>query len=343
MIVKASDPPHILVLGDLTVDIIGRVRRWPEPGDDCLARKLEMHVGGVGANCALSLALWKVPVKLVGSVGRDLFGAHVCKTIRENGVDVRSVQKQKSALTGMFYINVTPDGERTFFGSRGANELTRWISRPPLSRKTSALHVAGHSFLNRGPESVAMQLIKAVHARSGWVSLDVGMEPSKAIPRKILKIGRQVDILLLSLDEAAALTGTRDPYKAIAELRKVGPREVVLKFGKKGCLISQGSSTTMLVPSFKVRTVDSTGAGDAFVAAFLQARLRGWSAAEGAIAANAAGAVAATVVGAGENLPDANDVEALLRMHRLNGKWDAVRLSVLTRLRRRGTVLGRSK
>jgi ribokinase len=340
---KASSDTHILVLGDLTVDIIGRVKTWPEPGDDCLARKLEMHVGGVGTNCALVLARWNIPVRLMGSVGRDLFGAHVLKTLRGNAVDVRSVQKNNSALTGMFYINVTPDGERTFFGSRGANEFTRWVSQPSLSRKTSAVHLAGHSFLNPGPENVAMHLIKAVHARGGWVSLDVGMEPSKAIPRKILKISRQVDILLLSLDEAAALTGTRDPYRAIAELRKAGPREVVLKIGKRGCLISQGSSAPMLVPSFSVRTLDSTGAGDAFVAAFLQARLRGWSAAEGAIAANAAGAVAATVVGAGENLPGANDVEALLRMHRLNGKWNAVRLSVLTRLRRRGTVLGRSK
>jgi len=79
--------------------------------------------------------------------------------------------------------------------------------------------------------------------------------------------------------------------------------------------------------------VDSTGAGDAFAAAFLQARLRGWSTAEGAIVANAAGALAATVVGAGETLPGMREVAALLRARRLKGKWDAARSRVLARLR----------
>ena len=47
--------PAIVVLGDMNVDIMGRVRSWPEPGEDCLSRKLEMHVGGVGAKCALGI------------------------------------------------------------------------------------------------------------------------------------------------------------------------------------------------------------------------------------------------------------------------------------------------
>ena len=98
------------------------------------------------------------------------------------------------------------------------------------------MHIAGHSFLDRGPAQAASQLIKAIHARGGWVSLDVGMEPSKAIPQKILQITRSVDILLVSLDEAAALTGTRDPFEAFAALRRAGAREVVLKVGRRGCI-----------------------------------------------------------------------------------------------------------
>lgn len=324
----------IVVLGDLNVDIMGRVRAWPKPGDDCLARKLEMHVGGVGANCALGLAGWGVPVRMVGRVGRDVFGEYLLEALDAREVDVRWVERTGDALTGIFYINVTPDGERTFFGSRGANELLATLPQlPSLIKKASAAHLAGHSFLNPGPERVAKQIVKAVHVRGGWVSLDVGMEPSRAIPRKILQMAGRVDILLLSLDEAAALTGTREPLKAFGSLRERGAREVVLKLGKKGCLVSEGGKA-VVVPSFLVRTVDSTGAGDAFVAAFLQARLRGWSTIEGALVANAAGAMAATVVGAGENLPGARNVTALLRAQRLNATWDAVRLRVLARLRR---------
>jgi sugar/nucleoside kinase (ribokinase family) len=97
------------------------------------------------------------------------------------------------------------------------------------------------------------------------------------------------------------------------------------------------------VPSFAVRTVDSTGAGDAFVAAFLQARLRGWPAAEGAVVANAAGALAATVVGAGEGLPGQREAAAFLRGRRLEGKWDAVRSRVPARLRASSKVSGRPR
>ena len=319
----------IVVLGDINVDIMGRVKSWPRPGQDCLAQELEIRCGGVGANCAFGLAGWGVAAQLVGCIGLDAFGDYVLKVLRECKVEVRHVQRTSAAITGIFYINVTPDGQRTFFGGRGANALLRLPSRSAVFRSgAAAVHIAGHSFLDRGPARAATQLINAIHARGGWVSLDVGMEPSKAIPQKILQIIRSVDILLVSLDEAAALTGTRDPRRAFASLRKAGAREVVLKIGQRGCMISAGGRP-VLIPSFSVRAVDSTGAGDAFVAAFLQARLRGWPTIEAAMAANAAGAVATTVVGAGQNLPGQHEVAELLRGQRLTTKWDEARKRVL--------------
>jgi ribokinase len=330
---RAIRQPSILVLGDINVDIMGRVKRWPEPGEDCLAQKLEIRCGGVGANCALALARWGTSPWLLGCVGQDIFSAYVLKVLEENKVDVRCVRRTGAAMTGMFYINVTPDGERTFFGGRGANALLRLPpGGSPWNTRAAAAHIAGHSFLDPGPEQAAKRLIKGIHARGGWVSLDVGMEPSKAIPQKILQMARGVDILLVSLDEAAALTGTRDPVRAFASLRKACAREIVLKVGRRGCWIGE-AGRPVLVPSFSVRTVDSTGAGDAFVAAFLQARLRGWPTIEGAIVANAAGALATTVVGAGQNLPGQRAVATLLKAQRLKGKWDEARKRVLARLR----------
>jgi sugar/nucleoside kinase (ribokinase family) len=339
---KSIRRPSILVLGDINVDVMGRVKAWPEPGDDCLAQKLEIRCGGVGANCALGLARWGVAARLVGCVGQDIFSDYVLKVLEENKLDACCVQRTRAALTGMFYINVTPDGERTFFGGRGANAQLRLAPlKAGLPTAAAAAHIAGHSFLDRGPEEVAKHCIQAIHARGGWVSLDVGMELSKAMPQKILQMARSVDILLLSLDEAAALSGTRDPFRAFASLRQSGAREVVLKVGRRGCMISEGGRP-MLVPSFVVRAVDSTGAGDAFVAAFLQARLRLWPAIEGAIAANAAGALATTVVGAGQNLPGEREVAALLGAQRLKGKWDEARQRLLTRLRHSRSLRRRS-
>ncbi len=323
---------EIIVLGDINADIIGRVDSWPEPGEECLAERVELLCGGVGANCALALRQWGISARLIGCVGKDDFGGALLKTLGENGMDVRSIQRTGKAMTGLLYINVTPDGQRTFFGSRGANCLVR-----PQSRRSTALKRAmaasfmGYSFLDPGPRAAAKQILRVVQARGGWVSLDVGMEPSQKIPEQILRVAKQMDLLFVSSEEAAALTGRRDPQESFARLRKVGARDVVMKLGKRGCLIIDGGVVRQ-VPSFAVRAVDSTGAGDAFTAAFLQARLRGWPVAEAAVAANAAGAAAASVVGAGENSRTLRQIARLLRTQRLKEPWDAVRLRALRRL-----------
>jgi ribokinase len=332
---------EIIVLGDINADIIGRVDSWPEPGGECLAERVELHCGGVGANCALALRQWGVSARLIGCVGNDDFGGALLKTLAENGVDVTSIQRTGKAMTGLLYINVTPDGQRTFFGSRGANCLVRRQSRPALrsvlkKRATAARPAVssifmGYSFLDPGPTAAARQILRAVQARGGWVALDVGMEPSNKIPERILRVVKQVDLLFVSSEEAATLTGRRDPRESLRRLRKVGARDVVMKLGKRGCLILE-EGVVRQVPSFAVRAVDSTGAGDAFTGAFLQARLRGWPIAEAAVAANAAGAVATSVVGAGEKSPTLYQIARLLRTQRLKEPWDAVRLRVLRRL-----------
>jgi ribokinase len=328
------DSPEILVLGDINADIIGRVKSWPEPGQECLAERLELHCGGVGANCALALRRWGVSVQLIGSVGKDDFGGFLLKTLAADGVNVRCVRRTGKAMTGMLYINVTPDGQRTFFGSRGANQLVGRLghSESSLLGRARAASLMGYSFLNEGGEAAAQQIIAAVRRKNGWVSLDAGMEPSKKIPGKILRVAKTVDLLFVSNEEATTLTGYCEPEKAFNSLLNLAIPAVVMKLGRRGCLIVD-DGTVRQVPSFAVRAEDSTGAGDAFTAAFLQGRLRGWHIAEAALAANAAGAAAAGVVGAGERLPTLQQIVRVLRAQRLKNPWDAVRLRVLRHLR----------
>jgi ribokinase len=331
----------IVVIGDINVDMLGRVKAWPKPGQDCLAPQLEMHCGGVGANSALALARWGLDVRLAGCVGRDRFGDYVLDHLAQGEVNTRWVQRTNDAMTGFFYINITPDGERTFFGSRSANgHVQKLRNVRSLYNGAAAAHLVGYNFLNPGPARAAKQIARGIHARGGWVSLDVGMAPAQQIPGKILQLITTVDILLLSADEATLLTGARDSRRAFVALEKAGAREVVLKLGKSGCLISRNGEPQH-VPSFDVKMVDSTGAGDAFVAGFLQARLRGWSLEEAAVAATAGGAAAVSFVGAGEKLPGSREVAALLRSQRLRGEWDAVRRSALAHLQNHNSRIER--
>jgi ribokinase len=331
---KKDSATSLLIFGDLNIDMIGRVDEWPAPGGECLCPQLEMHCGGVGANCALAIAPWGINVVLLGCVGQDRFGDHLLDTLRKTGMDIRGVQRSSLSLTGILYINVTPDGQRTFFGSRGANQFMRAPDVPAGSLLSSdAAHLVGYSFLNPGPEKIARQILRQFHSRRKWVSLDVGMEPSKRIPGKILRLLHQLDLLFVSNDEAAILTGRSNPRESFLQLGRAGAKEIVMKIGKRGCLVSD-EGILREVPSFAVRAVDSTGAGDAFTAAFLQARLRGWSTFEAALAANAAGAAAAARVGAGTMLSDVAGTLKLLRTQRLKGTWEEIRLQILSRVQR---------
>lgn len=329
---KKVSAPSLLVFGDLNVDVIGRVDGWPAPGGEGLCPRLELHCGGVGANCALAIAPWGIQVRLLGCVGRDRFGDLLLDTLKRAGVDVRRVQRSVRSLTGLLYINVTPDGQRTFFGSRGANQFMEPTQVPASSLAScTAAHLVGYSFLNPGPEKMARQILRHFYSRGKWVSLDVGMEPCKRIPEKILRLIPQVDLLFVSSEEAAILTGQRNARKAFAQLQRAGAKEIVMKLGKRGCLISDGG-VLREVPSFAVRAVDSTGAGDAFTAVFLQARLRGCPAVEAALAANAAGAAAACRVGAGTALSDVAGTLRLLRKRGKTGTWEKIRLRILRRV-----------
>src|SRR5262249_1904695 len=128
------------------------------------------------------------------------------------------------------------------------------------------------------------------------------------------------------------LTGTRDTWEAFRRLQRAGARCVVMKLGSRGCLFSEDGALRQGA-AVSGKGLGLTGAGGAVVAPFLQAKLRGWPEREAAIVANAAGAVAASVVGAGEKLPRLRQIAVLLRNSRLKEPWEAVRRRVLERLR----------
>lgn len=325
--------PSVVVLGDITIDILARIEAFTGLGQDCLSPRLELHCGGVGANTAIALAKWGLSVRLMGSVGRDCFGDLALRFLRAERVDVSRVRRDEDAMTGLMFIIVRADGQRTIFGSRAANaELAAPTPRGDLDG-IQGTHLVGYSFLSASGTEAAEQLLEKSQQRGNWVSLDVGMAPSREIPQKILQVAGKVDILFANSDEATALTGRPDQLEAFGVLEETGAREVVMKRGSQGCLYSENGRVRE-APSFAVAATDTTGAGDAFVGAFLRARLRDWPKAEAALLANAAGAAAASVVGAGETMPSPQRILRLLRDGRLGDGWDKVRLSALARLRK---------
>jgi len=329
---RASLTGKILVLGDINVDVLGRLQAPLLVGGDSMSPGLEIHLGGVGANTTLALARWGTPVRLLGSAGRDWFGDFTLRILQDEGVDVSSVQRAERAATGLVFIAVEPDGQRTMFGSRGANAE---VTLPPDPHSYwdggVALHLVGYTLLSSSGAKTVHRLIAEARDRGGWISLDVGSAPSRQVAQAILQVVGELDILIAAFDEASALTGQRDVRSAFEALEKCGARQVVVKLGEKGCWFRERGELRN-APAFPVQVTDTTGAGDAFTAALLHARLCGWSWPEAAVLANAAGGLTAAVVGAGEQVPELSEIVRLLQTSRLPDEWDSVRLRVLEHL-----------
>jgi sugar/nucleoside kinase (ribokinase family) len=334
----------ILVVGDINLDITGPLAAPPVEGEDCLSPQLSFQSGGVGLNVALMLARLGSPARLLSAVGNDWFADFILGRAAREGIDIAQVQRSSQAMMGLMFITISPDGQRTFFGSRGAcaelhvtEEFSSWLNG------VAELEIAGYAFLTKSSAECADRLISEAKRRGLPVALDVGIGPSRGIPEKIMQVAREVDTVFANASEAEALTSQPIADGAFKALEQVGAREVMLKLGGEGSLIRDHGELCR-VPPFPVEVVDTTGAGDAFTAGLIAARQWGWPGRECALFANACGAAAATTMGAGERLPGSAAVERLIESSQLSSDWDGVRKEVLRSLRARvaGAAISRS-
>ncbi len=116
--------PDVVALGDLNVDIIAHFANFPSKGGDALAYSTELHCGGSAANAAIALARLGVTVGLIARIGPDSWALKALHSLQTAGVDAGGLQRDPAAMTGLMYVVVTPDGDRTILGYRGANALT---------------------------------------------------------------------------------------------------------------------------------------------------------------------------------------------------------------------------
>jgi len=303
--------PDIVALGDVNVDIIARFASYPGKGEDALAYSTEFHCGGSAANTAMALARMGLKVVLISRVGPDPLAAKALGSLSEAGVLLTGLQRDPAAMTGLMYVIVTPDGERTILGHRGANVLTdpNLISEEQI-RNAKLLHLSGYALLAEPQRSAALLALEMACRHGLTVALDPGMSVHQAALNEMRALFPVIDILLLP--EARALTGAGAPEACFQALLAEGVRLVALKLGEHGCLIGDEEGSTH-VPGFFVETRDTTGAGDFYAAGFVAGYLGGLELRGAAILGNAMGAVASARVGAGTSDLRAGEVLALLR------------------------------
>jgi ribokinase len=312
--------PQVVTLGDINVDIIASILRYPSPGGDGLAEWVETHSGGSAANTATLLANFGVDVGIIGRVGRDVFAAQALASLVGAGVDLSYIQLDDEVTTGLMFIPVTPDGERTMFGYRGANpRLESALLNGEYIAQADVFHLSGYALLSEPQRSAARRAVEMAHQAGVTISLDVGLEAAVKATKEVKAMLPLVDLIFPNQAEAEYLTGSSNVEEAARELLGYGIETVALKLGEQGCAVHCSTRSPVRsreifsVPAFAVEVQDTTGAGDSFDAGFILGRLWGLGARESAVLANALGALAASAVGAGDALPGPEKARALLK------------------------------
>ena len=237
----------LVVLGDLMIDVIARAEGPLARGSDTPA-SVSLEGGGSGANVAAWAAALGTPVGFACRVGDDLPGRRAVDALLAAGVKVHAgVDRERP--TGTCVVLVEPGGERTMLPDPGANDAPADVPDAWL-RPGGHLHVVGYALLRDGARPGALAAIERAQAAEMTVSVD----PSSWA---LIRPGAIPDVdLLLPNEREAEVLGERDG--------------MVVKLGAAGARWGD-----VHVPAEPVDVVDTTGAGDAFAAGLLGARLEG--------------------------------------------------------------------
>ena len=260
----------IVVVGDVMADVVVTLSGPLAAGSDTPAR-IEHRGGGSGANVAVWLARAGARAVLYARVGDDPTGRGARAALADEGVELR-VTVDAERPTGTCVVLVDPGGERSMLPDRGANGA---LAPSPLPDDAAHVHVAGYALLDPGARAAALHAL----AEARRIGCPVSVDPASAAPLAeagatafLGWIGR-VGLLLPNAAEAAVLTGLWDPGDAARALAAHAD-EVVVTLGADGALWSDGR-TLEHVPAEPADAVDTTGAGDAFAAGLLAARVAG--------------------------------------------------------------------
>lgn len=301
--------PKIIVVGSLNMDLIVRAPHLPAPGETVLGSAFTTAGGGKGANQAVAASRLGAQVTMVGRVGADSYGDALLQGLQSDGVDTRFVQCDPDQPTGLALITVDDHGENNIVVVSGAN----WrVSTADIERAADEIASADVLVLQLEiPLESVEYAARIAHHRHVPVILNPA--PAQPLPTSLLQY---VAYLVPNESEAALLSGTavtelHTAQTAIERIHQLGIKTIIMTRGSQGAFVS-GASGSYSVPAFHVNPVDTTAAGDAFVAGLAFGIAAKQPLRQSVRLAAAAGALATTKAGAQPSLPDASQVERLL-------------------------------
>ncbi len=296
----------VIGIGELLIDMISQG-----------TNRYDFFPGGAPANAMVGVARLGISSGMITKVGKDFFCDFLLKTLKENGVDVANIPQTEDFKTGLAFV--TLDEKKTpsfsFYRSPCADIM---LAPEEINEKyikgAKLLHYGTVSMADEPARSAIFKAVQLAHKNKLVVSCDPNFRSDlwkKEEPKEhLLKTLKYTDIFKVSQSEAEYLTGEKNE-NAYHELLNLGPSIVTITKGEKGCRILT-KEEDITVPGFKVQVVDTTGAGDAFVAGFIYGIINHMPLYESGRFANAVAALSVTKMGAMSALPTKKEVAALI-------------------------------
>jgi 2-dehydro-3-deoxygluconokinase len=279
------------------------------PGAPRNGEPMTFGIGGSESNVAIGVRRLGVPATWIGRIGDDPAGAMILRELRAERVE--ALTTVDPAPTGLM-LRWRPAAQRgrvEYYRRESAGSRLCEADIPhELIAHAQVLHASGITLaLGSGPAAAVARAVSIAREAGVTVSFDLNFRralwsEAEAQPA-LAALVEQAEVVFAGADEAAIITGTRDPLDAALALEQLGPRQVLIKLGADGCLARIDGSTHELAAP-RVAVLDTVGAGDAFAAGYLADLIAGAGPEQRLATAVAAGAWAVTVSGDWEGMPD---------------------------------------
>jgi ribokinase len=294
--------------GALNVDNLFKVNRIAAAEEESFVVDHSVACGGSAANTMVALARLGCKVGFIGKVASDAEGRMLLQDFRKGGVDARGVTVATTGRSGKVMGFVGKGGERALYIDPGVNDTIRLDQiDSEYASSTKFLHLS--SFVGKQSFETQKKIVGRL-PKEVRVSLDPGALYARIGLTKLEPIIDKTSVMMPNADEIALLTGKTD-YKAGARLLiDEGVEVLAVKLGSKGCYVIDRDESHLVEP-FKVKVVDTTGAGDAFDAGFIYGLLSGKDINEAGRIGNFVASRSITAMGARTGLPTLSDLEKL--------------------------------
>ncbi len=258
--------------GALNVDKLFKVNKIAAAEEESFVTGFEEACGGSAANTIVGLARLGCKVGSIGKVATDREGNMLIKDFHTEGVSTDGIAVSKHGKSGSVIGFVDAKGERALYIEPGVNDTIKFkeINRKHIYN-TKFLHLT--SFVGEKSFQTQKKLLKTLPEKIK-VSFDPGALYAVMGLIKLEPIVKSAFVIMPNACELKLLTGKSDYCIGAEYLLKKGVKIVTVKLGRKGCYVTNGRESH-LIESFKVRSVDTTGAGDAFNAGFLYGMING--------------------------------------------------------------------